>query len=343
VGSSFAVVLSMCAVIGYGGVKVLAGTLSIGSLVAFCSFITQLFEPLSGAAELYARTQKTFASIRQVQAAFALTPRIANAAIPAPLSREHPAQIDFVGVEFGYERQKTMLHIPSLRILPGEKIAIVGENGAGKSTLAKLITRIYDVDAGAIRIGGEDIRRLDLESLHRYVCYLPREPILFNGTLASNLHFVRPTASDREIQEAIRCVGLSAFVTTLPDGLRQRIGPEACQLSGGQRQRLAISRALLQQPRILILDEATSCLDSDSERLVLRNLERTLPLATLIVISHRLSTLATFERVLVLCGGRIVEDGEAESFMASQGAYSKRFAATTRSLANGWEGTEGDE
>jgi len=153
-GSSLAVVLSMCAVVGYGGVKVLAGTLSIGSLVAFYSFIIQLFEPLSGAAELYARTQKTFGSIRQVQAAFALTPRIVKIAIPIRLSQEHPAQIDFVEVEFGYARQKNMIHIPSLRIVPGERIAIVGENGAGKSTIAKLITRIYDVDAVSIVIGG---------------------------------------------------------------------------------------------------------------------------------------------------------------------------------------------
>jgi len=317
VGSSFAVVLSMCAVIGYGGVKVIAGALSLGSLVAFYSFITQLFEPLSGAAELYARTQKTFASIRRVQAAFALTPRIANAAIPIPLSQEHPAQIDFVGVEFGYQRQKNMLHIPSLRIRPGETIAIVGENGAGKSTIAKLIARIYDVDAGSICIGGEDVRGLDLENLRRYVCYLPREPILFNGTLASNLHFVRPTASEREIEEAISRVGLSAFVRSLPDSLHQRIGPGACQLSGGQRQRLAISRALLQRPRILILDEATSCLDSSSEELVLQNLEQSLPLSTVIVISHRLSTLAKFERTLVLRGGRIVRDRHPDSAVAA--------------------------
>ena len=153
--------------------------------------------------------------------------------------------------------------------------------------------------------------------MRNYVCYLPRDPVLFNGTLASNLRFIRPAASDHELSDAVNSVGLTGFIATLPEGLHQRIGPDACQLSGGQRQRLAIARAVLQQPQILILDEATSCLDSDSEDLVLRNLGRTLALATLIVISHRFSTLATFERVLVLCGGRIVEDGKAESFMTS--------------------------
>lgn len=328
VGSSLAVVLSMCAVIGYGGVRVLAGALSVGGLVAFYSFVTQLFDPLSGAAELYARAQKTFASIRQVQCALALNPSVANTAVTVPLAQEHPAQIDFGGVEFGYRRQKNMLHIPSLRILPGEKIAIAGENGAGKSTLAKLITRIYDVDAGSIRIGGVDIRDIEIESLRRYVCYLPREPILFNGTLALNLRFVRPAASDHELENVILWTGLSAFVATLTNGLRQRIGPGACQLSGGQRQRLALARALLQQPQILILDEATSCLDPSSEAVLFHNIERAFPKSTLIVISHRLSTFATFERVLVIGKGRIVEDGNPKLSIVAQGTHSMSLAPT---------------
>lgn len=312
--SSVPVVVSMCSVIGYGGVKVLAGTLSMGGLVAFYGFVTQLFDPLAGATELYVRAQKSFASIRQVQNMLALKPAVLNAAIPVCLRREHAGHIDFTGVDFGYPRQKHMLHIASLRIAPGEKIAVVGENGAGKSTLAKLIARIYDVDSGSIHVGNEDIRGIQIESLRRYVCYLPRDPILFNGSLGSNLRFIRPCASDGELQEVIQWVGLSALVATLPDGLRQRIGPGACQLSGGQRQRLAIARALLQRPRILILDEATSCLDTVSEELVLQNLQRFLGESTLIVISHRLSTLPTFQRVLKLSSGRIVEDANPSSF-----------------------------
>ena len=325
--SSLAVVAAMCAVIGYGGRSVLAGTLSVGSLVAFYGFVTQLFDPLSGAAELYARAQKTFASVRQVQSALALRPSVANSAGAVLLLREHPAQIDLVGVEFGYPRQKKMLRIPALRILNGEQVAIAGENGAGKSTLAKLITRLYDPDCGSIRIGGEDIRNIQLKSLRQYVCYLPRDPVFFDGTLVSNLRFVRPAAPDHELDEAVRSVGLSSFVATLPDGLRQRIGPTGCQLSGGQRQRLAIARALLQQPRILILDEATSCLDPSSEALVLGNIRRHLGASTLIVVSHRLSTLSIFARVLILSGGRVVEDGNPDSFIVAQSAYSTRLAA----------------
>ncbi len=319
--SSLAVILSMCAVIGYGGVKVLAGALSVGSLVAFYSFIIQLFEPLNGAAELYTRAQKTFASIRQIQVAFVLTPSVENAPVTVPIS--HPAQIDFFGVEFGYRRQKNMLHIPTLKIGAGEKVALVGDNGAGKSTVAKLIARVYDVDGGAICIGGEDIRSLDLQSLRRSVCYLPRDPVLFDGTLASNLHFVKPSASNDELSEAMRSAGVSAFAATFPEGIDQRVGPGACQLSGGQRQRLALARALLQRPSILILDEATSCLDLSSERLLIGNLQGSLPASTLIVISHRLSTLDTFTRVLVLRQGRIVADGNPDSFITAHGAYSK--------------------
>jgi subfamily B ATP-binding cassette protein MsbA len=316
--SSLAVVLAMCAVIGYGGESVLAGKLSIGSLVAFYGLVTQIFEPLSGAADLYARAQKTFASIRQVQSALALHPSVANAAGAIYLSKHHRPQIEFAAVEFNYQRQQDMLHIPALRILAGEHVAIAGENGAGKSTLAKLIARLYDPVRGSIRLGGEDIRNIQLESLRRHVCYLPRDPVLFDGTLVSNLRFGQPAATDQELGEVIRSVGLSSFAPRLPEGLRQRIGPSGCQLSGGERQKLAIARALLQQPLVLILDEATSCLDPHAEALVLHNIRYKLNESTLIVVSHRLTTFSTFARVLTLSGGRIVRDGAPDSLMLAQ-------------------------
>ena len=175
-----AVVLAMSAVIGYGGWSVVAGTLSLGSLVAFYTFVNQLFDPLSGAAELYSRAQRTFASIRQLQGVYALRPSIAD----PPVCISFPLGdwgLEFSAVEFGYERQARTLLIPSLRIAAGERVAIVGENGAGKSTLARLVTRLYDVKSGVIRIGGVDIREIGLKDLRRGVCYLPRDPVLFEG------------------------------------------------------------------------------------------------------------------------------------------------------------------
>jgi len=319
VWSSLAIVLAMSAVIGYGGKSALAGTLSIGSLVAFYGFVTQLFDPLSGASELYARAQKTFASIRQVQAALSLRPSVKNAAGALMLSRQHPADVEFADVEFGYSRNKGLLHVPSLRISAGEHIAIAGENGAGKSTLVRLIARLYDPVSGAVRLGGEDIRNIHLKSLRQSVCYLPRDPVLFDGSIASNLLFVRPSACEQELEEAMQIVELTALSRSLPSGLRQRIGPDGCQLSGGERQRLALARAILQQPRVLILDEATSCLDPCAEASILQELRRSLSMSTFIVISHRFSTFSTFDRVLLLSRGNIVSDGDSRSFLAMRG------------------------
>jgi ABC-type multidrug transport system fused ATPase/permease subunit len=324
VWTSVAVVLAMSSVIGYGGWSVVAGTLSLGSLVAFYSFVTQLFDPLSGAAELYARAQRTFASIRQLQAVCALRPSITD----PPVCSQFPTQhwgLEFTEVEFGYERQENVLRIPSLRIAAGEKIAIAGENGAGKSTLARLITRLYDVQSGSIQVGGTDIRNVQLKSLRCGICYLPRDPVLFDGTLASNLRFVRAAASDCELRTVIHLADLDDVVAALPDGVHQRIGPDGCQLSGGQRQRLAIARALLQRPHILILDEATSCLDPSSEALILRNVSDYLSASTLIVVSHRASTVVVFGRILVLSGGRIVEDS-LDALISKQGTGSDRFS-----------------
>jgi ABC-type bacteriocin/lantibiotic exporter with double-glycine peptidase domain len=324
--TSLAVVLAMSAVIGYGGWSVIAGTLSLGSMVAFYSFVTQLFDPLSGATELYARAQNAFASIRQLQSILALRPTITD----SPGCVHFPEKawgLEFTGVEFAYAQQERALRIPSLEIDGGEEAAIVGENGAGKSTLARLIARVFDVNAGSIRVDGVDIRDIQLKSLRTNVCYLPRDPVLFDGTVASNLRFVRPAASDEELDEVIQLADLASVVAALPGGIHQRIGPDACQLSGGERQRLAIARALLQRPCILILDEATSCLDPASESLILHNLRKHLPTSTLVVVSHRPSTLTAFRRILVLAGGRIAEDLETNSLVSWQADWPRHFSS----------------
>ena len=324
--TALAVALAMSMVIGYGGWSVFAGTLTIGNLVAFYGLVTQLFDPLSGAAEMYARTQKTFASIRHVQQVFAFTPAIADCPNPVTLTENDSLQIDINAVKFRYETERGKLNIPSLRILDGEQLAVVGQNGSGKSTLAKLMVRMYDVGAGSICLGGKDVRGIQLASLRRWVCYMPRDPVLFGGTLAANLRFVKPGASQDELERVLKSVGLSALFASLECDSRREIGPGGCQLSGGQRQRLAIARTLLQSPRILILDEATSCLDPVSERLVLHNIRRNLPHSTLIVVSHRLSTMSTFPRILVVADGSIVADGNPSNLIPRCDAYSELFS-----------------
>lgn len=329
ISTSLAIVLGMSAVIGYGGQSALAGTLSIGSLVAFYGFVTQLFDPLSGASELYARTQKTFASIRQVETMLSLRATITNPPSPVVFLMKHPVDIEFSEVEFGYLGNKALLRVPFLRITGGEHIAIAGENGAGKSTLVKIIARLYDPISGAVRVGGEDLRNVHLKSLRRLVCYLPRDPVLFDGTLASNLLFVRPLSTEQELEEAMQLVELEGLVRLLPNGLKQRIGPDGCQLSGGERQRLALARAFLQKPPVLILDEATSCLDPSAELSILRRLRHRLSRSTFIVISHRHSTFSDFARVLFLSRGGIVGDGDSSSFQAVHTLFSQSSLIST--------------
>jgi ATP-binding cassette, subfamily B, bacterial len=307
--SSLAIVLAMSAVIGYGGSSVMAGALSVGSLVAFYGFVSQLFDPLSGVSELYVKTQKTFASIRQVQAVMNVRPSVRNSSGTRISSTQGPADIEFTAVEFGYSRNKDLLHVPSLRIQAGEHIAIAGANGAGKSTLVKLVARLYDPTSGSVCLGGEDLRNIRLKSLRQTVSYLARDPVLFDGSIASNLLFVRPRASEPALEKALQMVGLDTLVSSLPFGLKHRIGPDGCQLSGGERQRLALARAYLRKPRVLILDEATSCLDLSAELKILRQLRESLSLSTFIVISHRNSTFSEFKRVLSLSCGRIASEG----------------------------------
>jgi len=308
---------------------VLAGAMTVGGLVAFYTYVTQLFEPLSGAAETYVRAQKTFASIRKVQAVLALQPAITNSPGAIKFPRNHPWTIELGDVSFEYPRNRALLSIPHLNIRAGEHVAIVGENGAGKSTLAKLLARLYDADSGSISIAGHDVRNIEIESLREHVCYAPPHPVLFDTTLASNLRLGKVTASDLELEQVVNDVGLAAWISTLHEGLAHRIGPGGSRLSGGQRQRLGLGRAILQQPRILILDEATSSLDAASEQQLLSNLDNFLPGSTIIVISHRLSALLCVGRVIVLEAGRVVEDATPAFLLRNGGAYSRLFNAAT--------------
>jgi ABC-type multidrug transport system fused ATPase/permease subunit len=326
--TSLTIGLAMSAVIGYGGWSVITGTLTVGGLVAFYTYLSQLFEPLSGVAETYARAQKTFASIRRVQAVLALEPRIKSCPTAVRFPETCLWTIKLADVCFGYPKTEGLLCVPRLEIGAGEHVAIVGENGAGKSTLAKLMARLYDVDTGSISIAGHDVREIEVESFREQMCYVPPQPVLFDTTLGGNLRLGRGAASDAELKDVVNYVGLSTWVHGSRDGLKERIGTGGHRMSGGQRQRVGIGRAILQRPRILILDEATSSLDVGSEQQLLNNLRRILPGTTIIVISHRLSALLCVERVIVLEAGRVVEDDVPGVLLGNRGAYSRLFSVS---------------
>jgi ABC-type multidrug transport system fused ATPase/permease subunit len=296
-------------------------------LVAFYTYLAQLFEPLSGVAEIYARVQKTLAGIRRVQEVLALEPAIKTHPTAIKFPADRPWTIELVDVRFGYQKKDGLLCIPRLVIPAGDQVAVVGENGAGKSTLAKLIARLYDVGSGSISVAGQDVRQIEIDSLRQHVCYVSPQPVLFDTTLAGNLRMGKSTASDAELKKVVEDVGLATWTGASEEGLNQRIGPGGHRLSGGQRQRLGIGRAILQQPRILILDEATSSLDAGSEQQLLSSLRRLLPGTSIVVISHRLSALHCVGRVLVLEAGRMVEDDLPTALLGNRGAYSRLFSA----------------
>lgn len=310
-------------IIGFGAWSALRGTMTVGGLVAFYSYVFQLFDPLSGALETYARAQRTFSSIRRLQAILALRPTVTDQTRGPEMSPSTPCHIRFTGVFFGYERQKSFLAIPSLSIESGAHVAIVGENGAGKSTFAKLAARLYDPDRGFMTIGESQVKNVPLELFRSLVCYVPAIPVLFDETLAENLRLGNRLIGVRQLEAIVDLLELRSFVASLPHGLSEPLGPAACHLSGGQRQRLALARALLRRPRILILDEATSALDPPAELSILHRIPEFLPGVTIIFISHRLGNVAWMDRVLVFHQGRIVEDGHHRELETSGSFYGK--------------------
>jgi ATP-binding cassette subfamily B protein len=236
-------------------------------------------------------------------------------------------EIVFDRVDFQYSSQHTQLYDGfSLRIAPGERVALVGPTGSGKSTFVKLVQRLYDVQGGAIRIDGQDIAQVDPASLRRAIALVPQDPALFHRTIRENIAYARPDAALSEVQAAARRARAHDFVESLPQGYDTLVGERGVKLSGGERQRIAIARALLADCPILILDEATSSLDTATERLVQEAFEELMRGRTTIVIAHRLSTVRSMDRILVFDGGRVVEEGQHQDLIGGEGMYARLHA-----------------
>lgn len=324
--SSMIGILGQGLLLGIGGDMVLKHQLSIGALIAFLLYLNRFFQPIQLLVQQYNTLQQGRSSITRLRELLQEPPSVDerdNATTLGPVE----GRITFEHVSFGYDPKRPVLHDIDLEIAPGESVAFVGPTGAGKSTMAKLATRFYDPTEGRVLIDGVDIRGATLRSLRSQLGVVPQEAFLFAGSIRTNLSFGRTTITDAEIDEAIDVVGLRELVERLPDGIDTRVHERGQTLSAGERQLLALARAFLARPRVLILDEATSSLDLRSETVIEHALDRLLEGRTAILIAHRLTTAQRADRIVVIDKGAVVEMGTPQELLASHGAYRAMYDA----------------
>ncbi|MCV7066191.1 ABC transporter ATP-binding protein [Mycolicibacterium farcinogenes] len=317
----------------YGGYRVLNGEMTIGTLAAFLLYLRMFFEPMQEISQFFNTFQSASSALEKLAGVLAQQPGIADPQQPVPLP-EPKGDIGFHDVRFEYTPGRPVLPGLELTVPAGQTVALVGTTGAGKTTIAKLIARFYDPTAGSVTLDGVDLRALDQSELRRHVVMVTQENFMFSGTVADNIRFGRPDATDAQVRAAATAVGADRFIETLPDGYDTDVAKRGGRLSAGQRQLVAFARAFLADPAVLILDEATSSLDIPSERMVQRALETVLADRTALVIAHRLSTVQIADRVLVLEHGHIVEDGAPSDLIGrTDGAYAALHRAWVDSLA----------
>ena len=314
--------IATAGILAYGGLRVLEGEVTIGVLVLFVAALNNFFDPIQSLSQLYTTYQAGMAALDKIFELLREEPRVADRPGAVELDRLR-GELAFDGVSFAYSgaEGRRALSGVTLRVAAGETVALVGSTGAGKSTLAKLAARFYDPTEGRVLIDGHDLRDVRQRSLRRQLGIVPQEAFLFSGTLGENIAFGRPGACSEDVRAAARAVGLDGFVGELPERYDTQIGERGVQLSAGQRQLVAFARALIANPRILVLDEATSNVDIHSESLIEEGLGRLLAGRTAIVIAHRLSTIRRADRIVVLDHGAIVEEGTHEALLDARGAY----------------------
>ena len=324
------IVLGMGIILGYGGYEVTRSALTVGGLVAFYGYVFRLFTPVSIAIDLQSRLQRVGASIRRILEITDGDPQIAGRECMTPLRCDTKPELEFRSVWFCYDESRPVLRDMSFRIEAGETVAVVGLNGSGKSTIGLLATRLYEPDEGAILVGGQDIRQVGRRSLRATLTLVPQDPVLFDETIRGNLLYGNPKATDKDLDTVATLTQLDRVLLTLPRGLDEPLGPLGGRLSGGQKKRLALARTLLQQPRILIVDEITSALDGPAAAGLLEGLELFRQARTLVVISHRPATILWADRILVVDEGTIVDSGKHDELILRCEAYRRIWQSQDR-------------
>ncbi len=313
-------------VIVYGGYRVIHQNLDPGSFFSFITALLLAYEPMKRLANLNASLQEGLAGAQRLFDLLDMKSSIQEHADAKPLSTPTDGAITLEDVKFSYDEGHPALNGVSMNIPAGKTIALVGPSGAGKSTILNLIPRFHDIDSGVIRIDGNDVRDVKLESLYANIALVSQEVTLFDDTVRANIAYGKPGASEAEIEDAAHHAAALEFIRELPNGLDTMVGERGVKLSGGQRQRLAIARAILKNAPILLLDEATSALDTESERHVQAALDHLMKGRTTLVIAHRLSTIVDSDVIYVIQNGRIVEQGPHDTLLAKGGAYEKLYA-----------------
>jgi ATP-binding cassette subfamily B protein len=317
--------LGPAVVFWYGGHRVIDGAVSIGTVVAMAALLPRLFGPITSLLNAQVTVLSSLALFERIFDYLDLKPEIEEK--PDAKVLVHPrGEVELRDVDFSYIPGQQVLHGVSLRVPAGHFAALVGPTGAGKTTIAYLVPRLYDVDAGAVLIDGLDVRDLTLDTLSENVAMVNQEPYLFHASILENLRYARPNATDEEVEESARAANIHEFISMLPKGYETVVGERGYRLSGGEKQRVAIARALLKDPAVLILDEATSSVDSITEHAIQEALERVTRGRTVLAIAHRLSTVLAADVVFVIDRGRVVESGTHTDLVSAEGHYARLYA-----------------
>ncbi|HEY9857083.1 MAG TPA: ABC transporter ATP-binding protein, partial [Stenomitos sp.] len=308
----------------YGGHLIVSHVLTVGTLVAFVAYLGRLYSPISALANVHVEVMSALAVFERLFGVMDLVPSIQDRPGARAIERVD-GELRFEHVSFRYREERTLLQDIDFTAPPGSLVAVVGPSGAGKTSLSYLIPRFYDPDAGRVLLDGQDIRDLTLESLEAQIGVVTQEPFLFHTTIRENLLYAKPSATPEELVAACRAANIHDLIASLPEGYDSVVGERGYRMSGGEKQRLALARVILKSPRVLILDEATSSLDSHSEALIQQALNTVMQGRTTLAIAHRLSTILHADLILVMEGGRIVDRGTHAELLSRGGLYEQLY------------------